>query len=133
MKICEDCRIRNNWTRQNPVETGDCDWCWTRSTKTSEMFHFAKERTDSELRRVIQEQRNEDFRTMANSLAVYHTYGVRAGQIDSDLTSQLKEIVVNVNGTTDWEASYLRRLRVKDAIMKDEIRKRDERPELMRV
>lgn len=78
-----------------------------------------------ELRKITQQQRNDDFKRMAEALCVFDTYGPKAGSFNDGLTSQLRQIVVQVNGQTDWEATYLRRLRLKDAILKTETFNKD--------
>lgn len=128
MLICEDCRTRNNWFRKNAVETGDCEWCWSRNCQVSEITSFIRDQIPEialELRKITQRQRNEDFKTMAEALCVFDTYGPKAGSFNNELTSQLRQIVVQVNGQTDWEATYQRRLRLKDAILKTETFEKD--------
>lgn len=103
MLICEECRTRNNWVRENQLDTGDCEWCWTRNCTVSDIMSFIKDEVPEvafELRKIAQQQRNEDFKTMADALCVFDTYGPRAGSFNDDLTSQLRQIVVQVNGQT---------------------------------
>lgn len=131
MRICKDCLVRHNWKPSHKPEHGDCEICWDRNLdvydivrpekieepESSVLNHpaFGAAAQFNEVGKSLDKAELLYYHKLCNDLSIYHR-GWRASEIDSVLTSKLRQINITVNGVQDWKATYKRRLRAKQSI-----------------